>query len=89
MLSPSIFQSPWGEAKLQHPATTSWLITSKLLQANGANFEKEDGRIWKLIYKLQAYLVTFRPAVFDEHPSLRLMTFGDPLFESLLSAVLA
>ena len=63
--------------------------TSKLLQANGANFEKEDGRIWKLIYKSQAYLVTFRPTVFDEHPSLRLMTFGDPLFESLLSAVLA
>jgi len=63
--------------------------TSKLLQANGANFEKEDDSIWKLIYKSQAYLVTFRPAVFDEHPSLRLMTFGDPLFESLLSAILA
>jgi len=63
--------------------------TSKLLQANGANFEKEDDSIWKLIYKSQAYLVTFRPTVFDEHPSLRLMTFGDPLFESLLSAILA
>ena len=30
------------------------------------------------------YQVTVHPDTFDEHPSLRLMTFGDPLFESIL-----
>jgi hypothetical protein len=29
-------------------------------------------------------MVTFYPDVFDEMPSRRLMTFGDPLFEELL-----
>ena len=36
----------------------------------------------------KSYQVTFYPDTFDEHPSLRLMTFGDPLFELLLCKVL-
>lgn len=57
---------------------------SKLLKAYGANFEKEGNNIWNLTYQTKAYRVTFNPAIFDEQPSLRLMSFGDPLFETLL-----
>ncbi|MBD2038586.1 DEAD/DEAH box helicase family protein [Leptolyngbya sp. FACHB-321] len=61
--------------------------TTKLLQAVGATFEQEGNGIWKLTHRSQVYRITFSPAVFDEQPSLRFMTFGEPLFESLLLAV--
>jgi hypothetical protein len=32
-------------------------------------------------------MVTFYPSVFDEIPSLRLMNFGDPLFEKMLQTI--
>ncbi|MBD2068669.1 helicase, partial [Leptolyngbya sp. FACHB-671] len=63
--------------------------TSTLLKAYGANFEKKSNSIWKLTYRSESYQVTFNPIVFDGHPSLRLMTFGEPLFEDLLQAVTA
>jgi len=63
--------------------------SSKLLKAVGANFEQEGNGIWKLTYGSQAYRITFSPTVFDEHPSLRFMTFGELLFERLLQSVLA
>ena len=63
--------------------------TSKLLQAAGVNFEPEGNGIWTLTYRSQVYRITFEPNVFDEQPSLRFMTFGEPLFEGLLQPVLA
>jgi hypothetical protein len=42
-------------------------------------------RIWELVHKAQNYTITFYPDVFDEMSSLRLMTFGDPLFEEILN----
>jgi hypothetical protein len=50
-------------------------------------FESRAESIWQLTYKGQNYTVTFYPKVFDEMPSLRLMNFGDPLFEQLLQVV--
>ncbi len=61
--------------------------TSTIFRAGGACFENKSKRIWQLTYKQQSYAVTFYPDVFDEMPSLRLMNFGDPLFEELLKAV--
>ncbi|XHX79072.1 MAG: hypothetical protein RBJ76_03830 [Stenomitos frigidus ULC029] len=55
---------------------------SKLLKAAGANFEPEGNGIWTLTYRSQTYRITFSPTVFDEQPSLRFMTFGEPLFAS-------
>lgn len=57
---------------------------SVLLQGRGINFQKTGDRIWNLIYKGKNYTVTFYPDVFDEKPSLRLMNFGNPLFEEIL-----
>ncbi|MBC7971263.1 MAG: hypothetical protein H7Z11_14280 [Verrucomicrobia bacterium] len=62
--------------------------TSALLKACGATFEPEGNGVWSLMYRSQTYRITFSSTVFDEHPSLRFMTFGEPLFEALLQAVL-
>jgi hypothetical protein len=82
-LRKSIAPSPFSAEDLEQLFTTS-----KLLKAAGANFEQEGNGIWTLTYQSQAYQVTFNPTVFDEHSSLRFMTFGEPLFEALLQAVL-
>ena len=67
------------------PETIEQLFTSSaILKANGVQFESRSADIWQLTYKGQNYTVTFYPKVFDEMPSLRLMNFGDPLFEQLL-----
>ncbi|WP_017654877.1 helicase-related protein [Fortiea contorta] len=70
------------------PETIEQLFTSSaLLKANGVQFESRSEGIWQLTYQGQNYTVTFYSNVFDEMPSLRLMNFGDPLFEQLLQAV--
>ncbi|WZI66981.1 MAG: helicase-related protein [Gloeotrichia echinulata CP02] len=70
------------------PETIEQLFTSSaLLKANGVQFERRTEGTWQLTYKRQNYTVTFYPNVFDETPSLRLMNFGDPLFEQLLQVV--
>lgn len=71
------------------PETIEQLFTSSaILKANGVQFERRTEGIWQFTYKGQNYTVTFYPNVFDEMPSVRLMSFGDPLFEELLKAVL-
>ncbi|BAY80431.1 helicase-like protein (plasmid) [Nostoc linckia NIES-25] len=70
------------------PETIEQLFTSSaILKANGVQFERRTEGTWQLSYKRQNYTVTFYPNVFDEMSSLRLMNFGDPLFEELLKAV--
>jgi SNF2 family DNA or RNA helicase len=61
---------------------------SLLLQKVGITFEKAEEKTWKLQFQQKSYQVTFYADTFDEHPSLRLMSFGDPLFESLLQRAL-
>ncbi|MBD2772261.1 helicase-related protein [Iningainema tapete] len=67
--------------------------TSAILKTCGVKFDKRSDsftavqsadRVWELAHKGQKCSITFYPDVFDEMPSLRLMTFGDPLFEELL-----
>ena len=62
---------------------------SQILLAENIFFESKDNRVWELIYKNKAYSVTFHPKVFDEKPSLRLMSFGDPLFQKLLEIIIS
>ena len=61
--------------------------TSAIFQNMGIIFSRAGDKIWQLTYKGQSYNVTFYPEVFDEMPSLRLMNFGDALFEELLQTV--
>lgn len=65
------------------------LTTSKLLKAAGACFESEGSGVWRLVYQSKSYRVTFLPEIYEQHPSLRLMSFGDPLYEKLLNVALS
>ncbi|HBB35650.1 MAG TPA: helicase [Cyanobacteria bacterium UBA8803] len=68
------------------PETIEQLFTtSTILQSCSVLFESKSERTWQLTYKGQNYSITFYPELFDEMPSLRLMSFGEPLFEELLS----
>lgn len=70
------------------PETIEQLFTnSAILKASGVQFERRSEGTWQLNYKGQNYTVTFYPNIFDEMPSLRLMNFGDPLFEKLLQNI--
>ncbi|MEI2579982.1 hypothetical protein [Scytonema sp. PRP1] len=80
-------QKPMALAPLTPKAIEELFTTSVILRACRATFENKGEHIWQLAYKGQNYTVTFSPDVFDKMPSLRLMTFGDPLFEALLQAV--
>ncbi|MFB2879476.1 helicase-related protein [Floridanema aerugineum] len=62
--------------------------TSTLLNACGVKFEQAEERTWQLFYQGRNYSVTFYPEVFDEMSSVRLMSFGDPLFEDLLAVAM-
>lgn len=64
------------------------LTTSALLKSGGIVFEPASRHTWQLTYRGKNYAVTFYPEVVDETPSLRLMNFGDRLFEELIQAVL-
>ncbi|BDI20740.1 hypothetical protein ANSO36C_65420 (plasmid) [Nostoc cf. commune SO-36] len=70
------------------PETIEQLFTnSAILTTSGVQFERRSEGTWQLNYKGQNYTVTFYPNIFDEMPSLRLMNFGDPLFEKLLQTI--
>lgn len=71
------------------PEAIEQLFTSSMLaRAAGIVFEQAEHHTWRLTYQQQNYTVTFYPNVFDASPSLRLMSFGDPLFEELLRQVI-
>ncbi len=70
------------------PETIEQLFTSSaILKANGVQFERRSEGTWQLNYEGQNYMVTFYPNNFDDMSSLRLMNFGDPLFEKLLQTI--
>jgi hypothetical protein len=61
------------------------LTQSQILKSQGIVFTQSEPGVWDLSYKQQQYSVTFQSEVFGERPSHRLLVWGDPLFESLLS----
>ncbi len=70
------------------PEAIEQLFTdSAILKASGVQLERSSEGLWQLSYKGQNYMVTFYPSVFDEMPSLRLMNFGEPLFEKMLQTI--
>ncbi|MFM9266580.1 SNF2-related protein [Tychonema sp. BBK16] len=62
-------------------------VNSLIVKQIGATFQKSANCTWYLNYKSCNYAVTFYPEIFEENPSLQLMSFGNPLFEELLSAI--
>ncbi len=62
-------------------------VNSLIVKQIGATFKQAQNRTWQLNYKCRNYAVTFYPEIFEENPSLQLMSFGNPVFEELLSAI--
>ena len=84
-------------AELQQPVTLTpftseeieqLFTTSAILKASKVVFEPVFERTWQMVFQGKTYTVTFFPEVFNETPSLRLMNFGDPVFEDLLQTAL-
>ncbi|MEB3231219.1 MAG: helicase-related protein [Leptolyngbyaceae bacterium] len=63
------------------------LTRSHLLRSQGVQFATADLGIWEVTYQNRTDRITFRPEIFEEKPSLRLMIWGDPLFEMFVSLV--
>ncbi|MBC1225181.1 DEAD/DEAH box helicase family protein [Nostoc sp. UCD121] len=82
-------QKPIPSTPFTSEAIEQLFTDSAILKASGVQFERKSERTWQLNYKGQNYTVTFYPNIFDEMPSLRLMNFGDPLFEELLTRQLS
>lgn len=66
------------------PEIIEQFTTSTLLKAHGVVFKPAENHTYQLTYQGQNYTVTFKPEVFEQTPSTRLMSFGDPLFESFV-----
>ncbi|MBW4483633.1 MAG: DEAD/DEAH box helicase family protein [Tildeniella torsiva UHER 1998/13D] len=77
-------QRPLTPSAISPEVVEATFTRSNLLKSKGVHFSQTAPNIWKLVYQQQTYSVTFRPDVFEGSPSLRLMTWGDPLFEMLL-----
>jgi len=82
-------QKPMTPTPLTPQMIEQLFTCSEIMQAIAVSFipqteSSNQHRVWQLAYKGQNYTVTFYPDVFEEMPSLRLMSFGDPLFEELL-----
>ncbi|MEG4455069.1 helicase-related protein [Microcoleus sp. N9_A1] len=62
-------------------------VNSLILKQIGAIFDRSENRTWQLNYKSRDYCLTFYPDIFEENASLQFMSFGNPLFEEMLSAI--
>ena len=77
-------RKPIPRSPFDAEAIEQMFTRSLLLKKSGITFEDLGEKVWTMQLQQKSYQVTFHPDTFDEHPSLRLMTFGDPLFESIL-----
>jgi hypothetical protein len=79
LIKESIPPSPISGKQVEEIVTNSRLLKSK-----GIEFEPQEHNIWLLHFEKKSYRITFYLDIFDEYPSLRLMTIGEPLLEQLL-----
>ena len=63
------------------PKMIQLFTTSAILRSCGALLKSKSNRTWQFTYKGRNYGVTFNPEVFDEMPSLRLMSFEKSLLD--------
>ena len=61
---------------------------SLLLKSLGVKFTPVGDKLWELNYQGSNYQITFDVDIFESQPSVRFMSFGEPLFEELLGLVM-
>ncbi|MBE9221377.1 DEAD/DEAH box helicase family protein [Cyanobacterium stanieri LEGE 03274] len=57
---------------------------SSWLKSQGIIFENKGDLTWQINWHDNIYHVTFYPEVYEEYPSLKLMSLGEPLIEKFL-----
>jgi SNF2 family DNA or RNA helicase len=77
-------QKPIPAAPIHSSQIEALFTQSSRLSAKRITFTAIAPDIWELKTQDRTYKVTFSPRLFDKQPSLRLMAWGDPLFELLL-----
>lgn len=77
-------QTPLPTSPITPEAIEQLMTTSQILASQGVNWVNLGEKKWELHHYNQSDRVTFYPEVFAEDSSLHLMSFGDPLFETLL-----
>lgn len=60
---------------------------SRFFFSQGIKFQNHGDYTWTLTWNQQTHKITFYPDIYEEFPSLKFMSFGEPLFERLLSLV--
>ena len=81
-------RKPVSPAPVTPESIQSLLTQSKHLQAKRIHFDPLEDDTWQLEFCRSYYQVTFSPALFDKNTNLRLMSWGNPLFEDLLKQAL-
>jgi hypothetical protein len=77
---------PFAPTTLTNDRIETLFTSSVMLKSQGVEFISQGDRCWQLIFQNKLYLITFHPEVFEERSSsLRLLAFGDPLFDRLLA----
>jgi SNF2 family DNA or RNA helicase len=77
-------REPFNHTKITPEMTEKILTKSQLLKHKCIEFIEQNQKIWLVKYQNKNYQITFNPQIFEEFPSLRLMTYGEPLFHKLL-----
>jgi hypothetical protein len=77
-------REPFNNSKITPEITEKILTQSQILKSKGVEFIEQNQKIWLVQYQNKNYQITFNPQIFEQFPSLRLMTYGEPLFHKLL-----
>lgn len=78
----------WASTPVKPEEVEKWCTQSRILGKKGIEFVERGDRIWQMRVGERSYEVTFYPEVYEESNHLRLMGYGEPLFELLLEIVL-
>lgn len=76
-------REPFHNTKITPEMTEKILTQSQFLKNKKIEFIEQNNQIWLVKYQNKDYQITFYPEIFEQFPSLRLMTYGEPLFHEL------
>ncbi len=77
-------REPFPHTKITPEMTEKLLTQSQFLKSKGIEFIAQNNKIWLVQSQNKNYQITFDPDIFEQFPSLRLMTYGEPLYHELL-----
>jgi hypothetical protein len=83
-----MIQQPITQSPVTPDLIEALFTQSLILRSGYIHFTRVQDNLWQINIQGRDYLITFSPNKFEENPSLRLMVFGDPLFNDVLEIAL-